>query len=64
MPKLIMMVGVAGSGKSTVAMRYALTQSAIIYSSDAIRAELYGDENCQKALVEFLTCRINASSRL
>ena len=48
MPKLIMMVGVAGSGKSTIAMRYALTQSAIIFSSDAIRGEIYGDENCQK----------------
>lgn len=29
-------------------MRYALTRSAIIYSSDAIRGEIYGDENCQK----------------
>lgn len=48
MPKLIMMVGVAGSGKSTVAMHYALTESAIIYSSDDIRGEIYGDENCQK----------------
>lgn len=48
MAELIMMVGVAGSGKSTVAMRYALTRSAIIYSSDAIRGEIYGDENCQK----------------
>ena len=48
MPKLIMMVGVSGSGKSTVAMHYALTQSAIIYSSDDIRGEIYGDENCQK----------------
>lgn len=38
----------AGSGKSTVAMRYTLTRSAIIYSSDAIRGEIYGDENCQK----------------
>ena len=38
----------AGSGKSTVAMRYAVKQSAIIYSSDAIRGEIYGDENCQK----------------
>jgi predicted kinase len=43
-----MMVGVAGSGKSTVAMHYALTESAIIYSSDDIRGEIYGDENCQK----------------
>lgn len=48
MPKLIYMVGIAGSGKSTIAMHYALTQSAIIYSSDAIRGEIYGDENCQK----------------
>lgn len=48
MAELIMMVGVAGSGKSTVAMRYALTRSAIIYSSDVIRGEIYGDENCQK----------------
>ena len=48
MAELIYMVGIAGSGKSTVAMRYALTRSAIIYSSDAIRGEIYGDENCQK----------------
>ena len=47
MAELIMMVGVAGSGKSTIALRYALKQSAIIYSSDAIRGEIYGDENCQ-----------------
>ena len=48
MAELIMIVGVAGSGKSTIAMRYALTRSAIIYSSDSIREEIYGDENCQK----------------
>ena len=48
MPDLIYMVGVAGSGKSTIAMRYALTRSAIIYSSDSIREEIYGDENCQE----------------
>ena len=48
MPDLIYMVGVAGAGKSSVAMRYALTRSAIIYSSDGIRGELYGDEGCQK----------------
>lgn len=48
MAELIYMVGVAGSGKSTIAMRYALTRSAIIYSSDSIRGEIYGDENCQK----------------
>ena len=48
MPDLIYMVGVAGAGKSSVAMRYALTRNAIIYSSDSIREEIYGDENCQK----------------
>lgn len=48
MAELIYLVGVAGSGKSSVAMRYALTCSAIIYSSDSIREEIYGDENCQK----------------
>lgn len=29
-------------------MHYALTKSAIIHSSDNIREEIYGDENCQK----------------
>ena len=48
MAELIYMVGVAGAGKTSVAMRYALTHSAIIYSSDDIRGEIYGDENCQK----------------
>ena len=48
MAKLIMMCGVSGSGKSTIAMRYAVKQSAIIFSSDSIRGEIYGDENCQK----------------
>ena len=48
MAELIMMVGISGSGKSTVAMRYALTRSALIFSSDSIRKEIYGDENCQK----------------
>ena len=48
MAELIMMCGVSGSGKSTIAMRYALTRGAIIYSSDAIREEIYGNENCQK----------------
>lgn len=48
MAELIYMVGVAGSGKFTIAMRYALTRSAIIYSSDSIREEIYGDENCQE----------------
>lgn len=41
------MVGVAGSGKSTIAMQYALKHSHIIFSSDGVRKEIYGDENCQ-----------------
>ena len=50
MPKLIMMVGVAGSGKSTVAMRIAsqTKEEVVLLSSDAIRGEIYGDENCQR----------------
>lgn len=48
MPDLFYMVGIAGAGKSSVAIRYALTRSAIIYSSDDIRGEIYGDESCQK----------------
>ena len=47
MPELIMMVGVAGSGKSTIAQRIAQSAGAEIVSSDAVRGELYGDENCQ-----------------
>ena len=37
----------AGSGKSTIAARIAEQTGAIIVSSDLIRKELYGDENCQ-----------------
>lgn len=42
-----MMVGVAGSGKSTIAKQIAERTGAKIISSDAIRGEIYGDENCQ-----------------
>lgn len=50
MPKLIMMVGVAGSGKSTIAMRIAsqMKEEVVLLSFDAIRGEIYGDENCQR----------------
>ena len=44
-PKFIMMVGIAGSGKSTIAAKMA--GEAIIISSDAIREELYGNEAIQ-----------------
>ena len=43
-PILSMLVGLPGSGKST----YSKTQKDfVIHSSDALREELYGDENCQ-----------------
>lgn len=47
MPTLTTMVGIAGSGKSTIAAQIAASTGALIVSSDAIRGEIYGDENCQ-----------------
>ena len=49
MANLYIMVGIPGSGKSTVAKRYAADPDtkSIIISSDKIRQELYGDKNCQ-----------------
>ena len=44
--KLFVMIGVAGSGKSTVAAKLAKEYNARIVSTDAIRKELCGDENC------------------
>ena len=44
-PILVMLVGVAGSGKSTYAKRYC--QDYEIFSSDELRKELYGDVNNQ-----------------
>lgn len=46
-PVFTMMIGVSGSGKSTVAAEIAKETGAEIVSSDAIRGEIYGDENCQ-----------------
>lgn len=50
MPKLIYMVGPAGSGKSTIAMRIAsqMKEEVVLLSSDTIRGEIYGDENYQR----------------
>lgn len=46
-PYFIMMVGLPGSGKSTYAKKLSDKIQITIYSSDSIREELFGDENCQ-----------------
>lgn len=46
-PKFTMLVGLPASGKSTYAKEKAEKERAVVCSSDAIRKELYGDENVQ-----------------
>ena len=46
-PTFIMMIGLPGSGKSTVAKELAEIGNAKIFSSDEYRAKLLGDENDQ-----------------
>ena len=45
--KVYVMVGIPASGKSSIAKKVAEDNNAVILSSDAIRAELYGDESVQ-----------------
>ena len=47
-PRLIVLCGVPGSGKSTYAQNKIKSDSSIVWlSSDAIREKLYGDATCQ-----------------
>lgn len=48
MPILIMTVGLPGSGKSTLAHKLAKQYKAEVFSSDALRKELYGSEAVQE----------------
>ena len=45
--KFMMIIGFPGSGKSTYALKLADSENAIIFSSDALRKELYGSESVQ-----------------
>lgn len=47
LPIFEMLVGLPGSGKSTYAGMYTSFEKVVV-SSDAIRGELFGDENCQR----------------
>lgn len=47
LPSLYFMVGISGSGKSTIAGDLSNALNIKVISSDAIRYEIYGDENIQ-----------------
>lgn len=52
-PILFMMVGIAGSGKTTIANSIEIIRDneiikPMVFSSDALRKEMYGDENDQE----------------
>ena len=46
-PVFCMMCGLPGSGKTTLALEMKKEFGYEVYSSDALREELYGDVNCQ-----------------
>lgn len=47
MNRFVMLVGPAGSGKSTVAKEMLSKDNFVIVSSDSVRGELFGDESIQ-----------------
>lgn len=49
---LIMMIGLPGSGKSSIAEELKEKLGAILHSSDALRKELYGNEDTQDSNAE------------
>lgn len=49
MNKFIMMVGLPGSGKSTIAKELSVKENAILHSSDDLREELFGDADNQNS---------------
>lgn len=48
-PVFVMMVGLPASGKSTVSAELAEKYDAAVFSSDALRKELFGDESNQSS---------------
>ena len=60
--ELIMLVGIPGSGKSTLSTQFA-AQGYRVYSSDSIRAELYGSEEEQGTASEVFNTLIRRLRR-
>lgn len=56
MPKLIVMVGLPGSGKSYIAKKLSESNNnTVVFSSDNYRLRVCGDENCQDRNQEVFT---------
>ena len=63
MSTLIMLIGLASSGKSTIAKRIASEIGAVVHSSDELRLELFGSYDVQdrnEELFKELHCRVLA----